>query len=91
MPVEEDARDIAVEDLVAEANDQGDEQAPRLLLRCFSARTAGMQGADGECGCGRSRKEEFLAEDEVFSEGNDEEDAKVPACKCQCQKFAKVS
>jgi hypothetical protein len=91
VPVEKDTRDIAIEHLVAEADDQGDQQAPRLLLRRFSTCAAGMQGANCECSCGGGREDELLAEDEVFAERDDEEDAEVTACKGQCQQLAKVS
>lgn len=91
VPVEEDARDIAIENLVAKANDQGNQQTPRLLLRRFSARAARMQGPNRECGCGRSREDELLAEDEVLSQRNDEEDTKVATCKGQREELAKVA
>ena len=50
-----------------------------------------MQGANRECGCGRSGKDEFLAEDEVFPQRNSEEDTEVTTCKGQRQKLAKVT
>jgi len=50
-----------------------------------------MQGADRECAGGGSWEDELLAEDEVFPQRNNEEDAKVTACKSQGQKLAKVS
>ena len=50
-----------------------------------------MQGANRECGCGRSGKDEFLAEDEVFPQRNSEEDTKITTCKGQRQKLAKVT
>jgi hypothetical protein len=91
VPIEKNTRDIAIENLVAEASDQSDQQAPRLLLRYLSTRAAGVQGANSECGCGRSWEDELLAEDEVFPQRNDEEDTEVTTCKSQCQKLAKVT
>jgi len=50
-----------------------------------------MEGANGECSCGGSWEDELLAEDEVFPKRNNEEHAKVAACKRQRKKLAKVA
>ena len=49
-----------------------------------------MQGPNRECRRGRGREDQLLAEDEVFPQGNNEEDAKVTTCEGQCQELAIV-
>ena len=67
VPVKEDARDLAVENLVAEANSQVNQETPYLLPCPFGACMACMQGANCECGGTQSWEDELLVQDEVLS------------------------